>query len=234
MHTESKPDPMNVLAVVAHPDDEILGCGATLARLRSEGHRISSVVLCGGARARSGRPSDLDRIAAESAAMVGIEDTISCDFPNIRFNSVPHIEIVQAIEEAIRKFRPEWVFAHFGWDLNIDHRVAHEATMAACMLPQRLSADIDPHLVRKVLLCEVVSSTDWAPHGWPAFQPNTFFGVSGTFDAKIRALEHFEGAMKPFPHSRSIENVRHLAHVRGAQIGVPLAEAFITVRDVLP
>lgn len=224
---------MNVLAVVAHPDDEILGCGATLLRLREEGHHVYSVVLCANADARVDRPDDLDKWAREAAEMVGIEETIGHDFRNIQFNTVPHIELVKAIEQAILRFRPEWIFTLHPSDLNVDHRVCYEATMAAAMLPQRLTTDLPVTMIRKISLCEVVSSTDWAPPSQGSFQPNTFVDVGKTFDRKLAALEHFRGAMKPFPHSRSLENVRALAHVRGAQVGIPLAEAFVTVRDLV-
>lgn len=224
---------MNVLAVVAHPDDEILGCGATLLKLKNEGHRVFSVVLCASADARVDRPDELSKFAAEAAQMVGIEETMGFDFRNIRFNTVPHIELVGAIEQAIDKFRPEWIFTLHPRDLNIDHRVCYEATMAAAMLPQRLTRNMPPTMIKKIFLCEVVSSTDWASPIEPAFQPNAFFDVSSTFETKIAALKHFEGAMKPFPHSRSLENVRHLAHVRGAQVGIPLAESFMVVRDLV-
>jgi N-acetylglucosamine malate deacetylase 1 len=224
---------MNVLAVVAHPDDEILGCGATLRRLHEEGHRVASVVLCADADARTDRPPELSRYAAEAARMVGIEETDNHPFKNIQFNTVPHIEIVRAIEAAIERYRPEIVFTLHPRDLNIDHRVTYEATMAAVMLPQRLTRNGLPvTMIRKVYLCEVASSTDWAASIEPAFVPNAFFDVSRTFQRKLDALRHFEGAMKPFPHSRSVENVRHLAHVRGAQVGVELAEAFMLVRDL--
>lgn len=224
---------MNVLAVIAHPDDELLGCGATLARLRREGHRIFSVVLCSHANARVDRPENLRDLAAEAARMVGIEESMLYEFDNIRFNTVPHIEMVNAIEKGIEKFRPEWIFTTHPGDLNVDHRVCYEATMAAIRLPQRLTRDLPPAMIRKVFLFEVLSSTDWAPPTEPAFQPNAFVDVAATFDEKIAALQHFEGAMKPFPHSRSIENVKHLAHLRGAQAGVELAEAFVVVRDVI-
>jgi N-acetylglucosamine malate deacetylase 1 len=224
---------MNVLAVVAHPDDEILGCGATLLRLREEGHRVYSVVLCANADARVDRPDDLDKWAKEAAEMVGIEETIGHDFLNIQFNTVPHIKMVKVIEQAILRFRPEWIFTLHPSDLNVDHRVTYEATMAAAMLPQRLTTDLPVTMIKKISLCEVVSSTDWAPPSQGSFQPNTFVDVGKTFDRKLAALEHFRGAMKPFPHSRSLENVRALAHVRGAQVGIPLAEAFVTVRDLV-
>ena len=224
---------MNVLAVVAHPDDEILGCGATLARLRQEGHRVFSTVLCSTADARVDRPEDLERYASEASRIVGIEDSMLFRFGNIRFNTVPHIEMVQAIEQAIERFRPEWIFTLHPSDVNIDHRVCYEATMAALMLPQRLTRDLPPTMIKKVFLCEVLSSTDWAPPTELAFQPNAFVDVSSTFSSKLDALNHFKGAMKPFPHSRSIENVTHLAHLRGAKVGLELAESFVVVRDVI-
>jgi LmbE family N-acetylglucosaminyl deacetylase len=223
---------MNILAVVAHPDDEILGCGATLARLRAEGHHVYTVVLCANADARANRPADLNRFAAEAAEMIGVEESANHSFGNIRFNTVPHIEMVKVIEEAIVRFRPDWIFTMHPSDLNIDHRVCHEAAMAAIMLPQRGTSDLPAQMIRKVFLCEVLSSTDWALPAVSQFQPNAWFDVEATFEKKLLALAHFEGAMKPFPHSRSLENVKHLAHVRGAQIGVPLAEAFMVVRDV--
>jgi LmbE family N-acetylglucosaminyl deacetylase len=225
--------PMNILAVMAHPDDEILGCGATLARLRSEGHHVYTSILCANADARADRPPDLARYATEAAAIIGVEDSANYDFANIRFNTVPHIEMVKAIEDAILRFRPEWIFTHHPSDLNIDHRVCYEATVAAIMLPQRMTKDLPTTLIRKVFLCEVLSSTDWAPSSGPAFQPNAFINVAETFPKKLEALAHFAGAMKPFPHSRSLENVRHLAHLRGAQAGLEYAEAFHVIRDVM-
>jgi N-acetylglucosamine malate deacetylase 1 len=225
---------MNILAVVAHPDDEILGCGATLLKLREEGHRVFSTVLCSKVDARTDRPDDLVRCATEAAEMVGIEETLAFDFPNIQFNTVPHLDMVGAIEEAIVRFRPEWIFTLHPTDLNIDHRICYEATMAAAMLPQRLSSDLPPTMIRRISLCEVLSATDWAAPSSGGFQPNSFVDVSATFERKLAALSHFTGAMKPFPHSRSLENVRHLAHFRGAQVGIPLAEAFVTTRELIP
>lgn len=225
---------MNVLAVVAHPDDELLGCGATLRRLADEGHQVYSCVLSANAEARHERPN-LDRlheVAAESSRMVGIKDSVSYTFPNIQFNTVPHLEMVRAIEDAIIRFKPSWIFTHYPGDLNIDHRVTHETTMAAASLPQRMSRDLDPRLVERIYLFEIPTSTDWA---WPVaggFTPNAFVAVERTLEAKIDALRKFEGALKPAPHSRSEETIRALAKVRGAQVNVEAAEAFQLVRHV--
>lgn len=225
---------MKVLAVVAHPDDELIGCGATLRKLANEGHEVYACVLCGSAEARHDRPNTdrLQRIAAAAAERVGIRETVRCSFKNIEFNVVPHLAMVQEIEKAIERFRPEWVFTHHPGDLNVDHRVCYETAMAAIRLPQRMSRDLDPVMIRRVFLFEILSSTDWSTMIDPAFVPNSFFEVSSTFEDKIAALDLFEGALKPFPHSRSRENLRHLAHLRGGQAGVTLAEAFSLVRDV--
>lgn len=225
---------MKVLAVVAHPDDELFGAGATLHKLARQGVDVYTCVLCSSADARSSRP-DLQRlreVARDAAAMIGVKDSAEFDWPNIRFNVVPHIEIVQAIEETLRRFQPEWVFTHHWSDLNVDHRVCYEATMAAVTLPQRRTSKLPIDLIKKVLLCEVPSSTDWGLPSVTPFVPNTFFDVSDDLEAKLRALEAFEGALKPAPHPRSLESVADLAHLRGSQIGIRAAEAFVTVRDI--
>lgn len=226
---------MNVLAVIAHPDDELLGCGATFKRLTDAGHRVSTCILSGNADARHNRPdlARLHQMSETSARMVGIAESMRFEFKNIQFNAVPHLDLVRAIEQAILRWRPEWVFTHHPGDLNVDHRVCWEATMSAIMLPQRLSTDLPPTLIKRVYLFEIPSSTDWAPSPFPAFQPNAFVDVSRTFDDKMRALHAFEGALKPHPHARSEENVRSLARVRGGAVGVDYAEAFCLTRDLV-
>jgi len=225
---------VNILVVVAHPDDELIGCGATLKKLSDQGHQVFSCILSSNADARHNRPS-LERLREASSAssrIVGIRESIHYEFKNIQLNVVPHLELVQSVEEAIVRFRPEWIFAHHPGDLNLDHRISYEATMAAALLPQRLSRDLPATMIRRVYLCEIPSSTDWAfaPDG--GFRANAFFDVSETFEAKMRALHQFEGALKPHPHSRSAQNIEALARVRGAQVNVPLAEAFCLVRDL--
>ena len=225
---------MNILVVAAHPDDELLGCGATVRRLANEGHDVYSVILCANADARFNRPelSALHETAAAASRAVGIKESVGLDFKNIQFNVYPHLEMVRKIEEAILKFRPRWVFTHHPGDLNIDHRVCHDVTMTAVMLPQRMSSDLPATMIERVYVFEILSSTDWSPATFPSFQPNSFFDVAATLETKIAALENFEGALKPAPHSRSAANLRNLARLRGAQIGIEAAEAFMLVRDV--
>lgn len=225
---------MNILAVIAHPDDEILGCGATFRLLADRGHRIFTCVLSGDADARHARPelARLHEMARDCARMVGITDSRRHGFRNIQLNAVPHLELVKVIEQAILEFEPEWVFTHHPGDLNVDHRVCWESTMSAVMLPQRGSSRLPPTLIKRVLLFEVPSSTDWAPAPFPAFEPNAFFDVTTTIETKLAALRSFEGALKPHPHARSEQNVRALASVRGGAVGVAHAEAFFLARDL--
>ncbi len=226
--------PVNVLAVVAHPDDEIFGCGATLKKLADAGHSVYTCVLCASADARFQRPSvnRLAEVSATAEEILGVSESMTFDFPNIRFNTVPHLEVVAAVETAIIAFKPAWIFTHHGQDVNIDHRVVFEATMAAARLPQRFSTDLSPHLIKRIFLCEIPSATDWALPSREPFIANSYFDVSAALHEKLAALKAFEGALKPHPHPRSLEAVEYLARLRGAQVGTEAAEAFMIVRDL--
>ena len=220
--------------MVAHPDDEIFGCGATLRALADAGHSVSTCILCNSADARYRRP-DLEKLASASSAgerILGISDSIRFDFPNIKFNSVPHLDVVKAVEQAILECEPEWIFTHHGEDLNVDHRVTFEATMAAARLPQRYSTKLPIQLIKRIYLCEIPSATDWALPTSNRFTATTFFDASRTLSEKLAALEAFEGALKPHPHPRSLQAVENLARLRGAEIGTEAAEAFMLVREV--
>jgi LmbE family N-acetylglucosaminyl deacetylase len=226
---------MNILLIIAHPDDEVLGCGGTLRKLANEGHNIYTCVLCAPADARHERPDwqSFQQAVDTAEAAIGIKDSLKYEFKNIQFNTVPHLEMVKAIEAAIVKFQPEWVFTHHPGDLNIDHRVCYEASMAALRLPQRMSQDMPVTLIKKVFLFEVLSSTDWNPPIGMAFRPNCHVDIQDTFDTKMQALEYYGNAFKPFPHSRSRENIKALATLRGAEVGIAMAEAFCVIRDLI-
>jgi LmbE family N-acetylglucosaminyl deacetylase len=135
--------------------------------------------------------------------------------------------VVKKIEAAIEHHRPKSVFTHHGGDVNIDHRIVHDAVVAACRpVPQ--------HPVRQLLFFEVPSSTEWRPPGSaPAFCPNVFVDISRTLAIKLKALEAYKTELRIFPHPRSLRAVTALAHWRGASAGVMAAEAFILGRDVI-
>jgi N-acetylglucosamine malate deacetylase 1 len=222
---------MNVLVVAAHPDDEILGCGATMARHADAGDTVHIVILGTGALARDavaeGAVDTLQRQAREAGRVVGAREVDVLDLPDNRFDSVDLLDIIKHVEAAVCRIRPEVVYTHHGGDLNVDHRRTFEAVVTAC----RPVAKDGP---RRVLSFEVPSSTEWqAPGSPPAFAPNVFVNVSATLERKLRALAAYTGEIPPFPHPRSADAVRALATWRGASSGTAAAEAFMLIRERL-
>jgi LmbE family N-acetylglucosaminyl deacetylase len=132
--------------------------------------------------------------------------------------------VAQSIEELISRHRPDTVFTHHAGDVNVDHRLTHEAVVVACR-PQPDAT------VRTLLSFEVPSSTEWQPPGSAiAFAPNWFVDVSDTLEIKLAALDAYQAEMRAWPHPRSREGVLHLARWRGATVGVAAAEAFVLGR----
>lgn len=222
-----------ILSVTAHPDDEVLGFGATAAKLASQGHRVVNCILSGKVDVRQHRPSDDDLHSHMMAAqaILGCGEPIVGDFPNIRFNTVPHHELVMFIEQAIQDVRPDVIFTHYPYDLNNDHYHVSKACQAAARLFQR--RDIKP--LQGLYFMEVLSSTEW---GFPVdsniFAPDAFMEIGEEFlEKKIEALEAYAGVMRDFPHPRSREVLTGLAAYRGSQAGLNYAESFKTAMNIL-
>ncbi len=218
---------MNYLLVVAHPDDEVLGAGATVHKLTKEGHRVDVCIMSSGAAARAMRPNDneLKDDFNECIASIGITKAYLGDFPNIEMNTVPHLKLVQFIEKAIEASEAEVVITHHPSDTNNDHLHTSLATQAAVRLFQRRT-DVRP--LRELWYMEVLSSTEWSLNSaMKKFEPNVFIeiGKEGVLK-KINALKKYRGVMRPYPHPRSEEAIEGLAAYRGAMSGVKYAEAF--------
>jgi LmbE family N-acetylglucosaminyl deacetylase len=225
---------VNALIVVAHPDDEVLGCGATAAAMAAAGHGVRACILVGAASARAGRPgtNELRDDTLRAQEVLGLGAPILGDFPNIRLNTVPHLELVQFIESAMVEAGAATLFTHHPRDLNDDHGHVARACQAAARLAQR-RADVAP--LAQLLLMETQSSTEWSfPDGRAAFDPDTFAPAAPELvEKKIEALACYRGVMRPAPHPRSAELVRALAALRGSQCGARYAEAFVTAHRVL-
>lgn len=219
----------SVLIVVAHPDDEVLGCGATAAALVASGISVRTCILSGRADARRDRPSDpeLECDTNNAHRILGLEPPILGDFPNINFNTVPHLELVQFIEESMMQVGADMIFTQHPADLNNDHTQTSQACQAAARLFQR-RPEFKP--LRALYFMEILSSTDWAfSSGMNAFRPDTFFEIGEEFlERKLEALRAYRNVMRPFPHPRSVEIVRSLAAYRAGQSRMMYAEAFQT------
>ncbi len=217
--------PMKYLFVVAHPDDEVLGAGAVIHKLISEGNEVAVATMCSQVAARAGLSSTLGDDQARAYAVLGIEKSYGADFPNIKMNTVPHLELVQFVERCIADFGAEVVITHHPSDTNIDHAMTSGAVQAAVRLFQR-GEGIPP--LRELWYMEVPSSTEWAlDSSVSRFIPNLFVEVGEAgVKVKLEALACYKGVMRPYPHPRSDEALRGLAAWRGSQAGCNYAEAF--------
>jgi LmbE family N-acetylglucosaminyl deacetylase len=224
---------MVYLTITAHPDDEILGFGGSTFALSSKGNIVYNLILSGNVEARRHRPDQeaLLQHIATAQKIVGAQAPILGSFPNIKFNSVPHLEIVQFIEKYIEKVQPDIVITHHPYDLNNDHYHTSKACQAAVRLFQR--KPIRP--LTALYFMEIPSSTDWAfPVDGQQFRPDTFIEIGEDgLSRKLEALNAYEGVMRKYPHPRSYEAIRALSVLRGSQVGRDLCEGFQTAMNII-
>ena len=224
---------MKHLVVAAHPDDEVLGCGATIARLVREGHQVFIGILGEGITSRYA-PGEaerglLDALHEDSrkvAQLLGATDLFAYDLPDNRFDTVPLLDVVKIVEQLLGTVKPDVVYTHHAGDLNIDHVVVNRAVLTAARPISRSD-------VREILTFEVPSSSEWSFGKLNSpFQPNVFVDITDTLSLKLRAMEIYESEARAFPHPRSPRALTALAETRGSAVGLPAAEAFEIVRSI--
>lgn len=218
-----------VLVVAAHTDDEALGCGGTIARHVTEGDKVYAVFMADGVSSRTASDqADFARRmqAAENARVIlGIEWNFYLGLPDNRMDSIPLIDVVQKLEPIIDKVRPNIVYTHHHGDLNVDHRITHQAVMTACR-------PLPGSSVGAIYAFEVMSSTEWATPTAEPFLPNYFVDISAHLTTKNDALDAYRAEMRKSPHSRSMQHLSSLVSHRGQSVGVLAAEAFVSIRVV--
>lgn len=221
---------MKYLLVVAHPDDEVLGAGASIWNWTRKGDVVDVALMCTEAKARAFRPGDeeLNSDLDESAAYLGINKKYEATFPNIEMNTVPHLKLVQFIESSIKESEPDIIITHHPADTNNDHLQTSMACQEAIRLFQRRP---EVKRVKEFWYMEVPSCTEWAiNNAFNLFRPNCYVEVGKEgVDAKIKALSMYRGVMRPYPHPRSAEYITGLAAMRGGQWGQNYSEAFEVV-----
>ena len=226
---------MKYLIIAAHPDDEVLGCGGSMAKWAKKGHEVHVLIMAEGAtsrdksRDRDSRKQELSILAQsakKAADILGVKSVELLNYPDNRMDSVDMLDVVKSVEEIIEKLQPEVVVTHHAGDLNIDHQIIHKAVITACR-PQ------PDNSIKRILSFEVPSATEWnSPIVDIPFVPNWFEDISDTLELKIKALNAYKSEMKKWPHARSIKAIEHLARWRGASAGFEAAEAFMLVREI--
>lgn len=222
----------HILVIAAHPDDEVIGCGGTIAQLSAEGNNVTVAILGEGLTSRyatreEADPAEVEAMRAKSlraCEILGAADVRFFGLPDNRFDTLALLDVVKIIEDLVKELQPWVVYTHHGGDLNVDHQVTFRAVLTATRPMIGIS-------VKRLLSFEVPSSTEWSfgRLGAP-FNPGYFFDIEKTLEAKIEAIDCYTGEIQEFPHPRSLEAIRALAMFRGAAVGLYAAEAFEVVR----
>lgn len=221
---------MRVLVVAAHPDDETLGAGGTIARYAERGDEVWVCILTEGVSARHDHVNQQKECAVKACDVLGVKRIIFCDFPDQQLDALPLLEIIRPVQGYVEELRPDVVFTHYKEDVNQDHRVAFHATMVA-------TRPFGDNSVKRVLCFEAPSSTEWAaPLGGNVFAANVFVDISETLPLKLDAMRMYSMThmteVPPYPHPRSYEALETYAKRNGITVGLRAAEAFMLVREI--
>lgn len=223
---------MNKVIIVApHADDEIIGCGATIAKHIKDGDEVMIIIAT---NANIGAPElftksqiiETRNEARIAHQMLGVKETIFMEFPAPALNAFPEYKISVELSKIFQDFCPTHLYLPHPGDIHQDHKAIYRASLVAAR-PQ------GSHIISFIYCYETLSETEWTPMHEKPFVPNHFVDVTSVFNSKIDAMKCFTSQLKSFPHSRSIETFEALAKYRGATIGVARAEAFIVERQII-
>jgi LmbE family N-acetylglucosaminyl deacetylase len=214
-----------VLVISPHPDDEVLGCGGTILRHRKDGDEIFLCIVTKGyapdwsEEFLKNRPKEIER----ASKILGIKKTYFLNYPTVKLDTIPQKELNEAIAKIIHELEPNILYIPHKGDLNKDHRLVFEASLVATR-----PGSYKPE---KILSYEILSETEWGQIIEP-FVPNVYVDISSTFEEKIESMKAYASELRQYPHLRSLEIIEALAKKRGAEMGMRLAEAFISIREV--
>lgn len=219
----------NILVLAPHPDDEVLGCGATMAKYASAGHKVFVLVATRGSKKlyADDRIENVRNEALRAHKVLGVTETFFLDFPAPELDTVPLADISREIARILSENKIHTLYLPHRGDIHNDHRVVFNAGLVA-------SRPVGDYSVKEIYAYETLSETEWAaPFGDDAFIPTCFINVEDALEAKLQAMQCFKSQLKKFPNSRSLEAIDALAKFRGATVGFKAAEAFVTVRKII-
>ncbi len=226
METSKSLKNKKILIIAAHPDDEILGCGGVISKFKRN-NKIQVLFLTDGVSARKKDNNKINIRRNECLKLfkfLKIKNPIFFDFSDNELDKSTLLNIVKKIEPVIQKFKPNIIFTHYEHCLNIDHKIAYQATITATR-PLKKN-----HFIEQIISYEVPSSTEWRLSNKYTFIPNVYFDISKEIKNKINYLKFYKSELKKFPHSRSIKGIKTFASFRGLASGFSYAEAFLLVR----
>jgi LmbE family N-acetylglucosaminyl deacetylase len=206
----------------------VLGCGGTINRHVDSGDTVNVIFMSDGVTSRNINCLEQDsrnQSAFEACSILGTQEPKFLDYPDNKMDSLALLDIVQAVERIINNLKPDIIYTHHSGDLNIDHRITHQAVMTACRPQPNFS-------VKEIYSFEVLSSTEWQTQDKLPFLPNYFIDIAPFIENKRKALHVYSSEMHSEPHSRSIENVLRLNALRGNSVGLDYAEAFMVLRKI--
>lgn len=217
-----------ILIIAAHPDDEVLGCFGTVAKLIQEGYEAYTLILGEGKTSRdiNNTQDSLNQLNHEiekANNIIGIKKVFIENFADNRFDSVDLLDIVKVILKVKEEVHPDIIFTHYEHDLNIDHQITYKAVITA-------TRPMQDECVKELYSFEILSSTEW---NYPlSFSPDTFFDISSTIDLKVQAMQAYDSELCIYPHPRSLEGIELNAKYQGMRVGKKYVEAFKSVRII--
>jgi len=218
---------VKVLVIAPHPDDEVLGCGGTIAKHNKQGDEI---YLCIVTKAYTpdwteefieNRKKEIEN----ATRILGIKKVYYLNFPTVKLDTLPQKQLNDAISKVVEEIKPKVVYIPYKGDLNRDHRIVFEASLVA-------TRPIGNNTTRRILSYEVLSETEWGM-SIEVFVPNVYVDISDTIEIKLEAMKAYESELRPYPHPRSLEAIESLARRRGTEAGLKFAEAFVLIREVV-
>lgn len=217
---------MKVLVIAPHPDDEILGCGGTIAKHVSQGDEVYICIVT-----QTYKPDWSDeyvkkrnKLIEKYQKILGIKKMLFLNYPTVKLDTIPQKKINDSLYKIVKKIEPEVLYIPHKGDLIKDHRLIHEA----CLVVARPTNN----KIRRVLSYEVLSETEWGLKTDP-FIPNVYVNISGFLEKKIKAMKTYSIELKKYPHPRSEEIIEALAKKRGSEAGMRLAESFMLIREFI-
>lgn len=222
-----------VLVIAAHPDDEVLGMGGTIAKLVNDGCEVNVLIMTDGSSAQYCDSLNIKKIIEDKkketlacAQRLGIKQVYYGELPDMRLDCTPHIDINKVIEQLVEELKPDIVFTHFWGDVNIDHQNVYKSTLVAVrpMMGQ---------VVKELYCYRVPSSTEWTPcKEGTMFMPNVFVDITTVAEQKYDAFMEYSTELREYPHPRSVKHLRELDVARGLEVGQGPTETFVLLRKL--